>query len=44
MKDRNEYEDKLVFVETAIKAESVGYNNRRNGYDVECFCVDMGIA
>ena len=37
MKQYNEYEDKLVSFDTAIKADIVGYTNRSNGYDVECF-------
>jgi hypothetical protein len=41
MKEYNEYEDKLVSFDTAVKADQAGYENLFNGYDVECFtCSD----
>ena len=42
MKQYNEYEDKLVSVETALNAENAGYKNLSNKYDVECFCITKG--
>jgi len=40
MKQYNEYEDKLVSYDTAVKADSVGYTNLSNKYDIECFTCD----
>jgi hypothetical protein len=41
MKEYNEYEDKLVSFDVAMKADIAGYTNRGNKYDVECFtCSD----
>jgi len=38
MKQYNEYGDRLVSLETAMIANSAGYANLSNRYDVECFC------